>query len=534
MKTVSAALKAHLEGSLLTVCTLWKVTRTDGLVFGFTDHDQNVTFSGITYLAATGHNPSSIKTTAQLNVDNLEVQSMLSSSTITEADIQAGLWDFAGVLIQVVNYNDLTMGSMIMRQGWLGNIKTGRHNFVAELRGMTQPLQQQIGRVYAPACDAALGDSRCTVNLANFTVTGNVTTATSARQFTDSTRAEANGYFEGGLITWTARPEGTGTAQAGALTTLTLDANALTTVDAYAGMTVQITGGTGNGQSGIITASNQNLLVYSQAIDNAAYTKSQLSVTPNVANAPDGTATMDFLVPTANSAEHYADDTVVLVAGVTYNFSAYVKAGPAGSYRHLLRVAGLSVSNIYTDLSTGTIVLANGAAYSSSSIQNIGGGIYRVKMQFIATASGATVIRQQVVSATNQTVFAGDGTSGIYIWGMQLTPGDSEYIHTEANPAVGVTVSSQWSVVPDATSNYLIPQAAGDNYGYRMEVKTFANGVVTLQQSMPNAISVGDTYSMSAGCDKLRATCVTKFNNIVNFRGFPDLPGQDAMISGVL
>lgn len=206
MKTVSAALKAHLEGTLLTVCTLWKVTRADGLVFGFTDHDQNVTFSGTTYMAATGHNPSSIKTTAKLNVDNLEVQSMLDSSTITEADIQAGLWDFAQVLIQIVNYNDLTMGSMVQRQGWLGNVRTLRHNFIAELRGMMQPLQQSIGRVYTASCDATLGDARCGVNLASFTVSGNVTSAASTRQFTDSSRAEANGYFDGGLLTWTGGP----------------------------------------------------------------------------------------------------------------------------------------------------------------------------------------------------------------------------------------------------------------------------------------------------------------------------------------
>src|SRR3990167_6826087 len=200
MKTVSANLKAHLQGEYLTIATLWKITRADATVFGFTDCSRDISYSGTDYLAATGHTPSSIKTTSTLGVDNLEVASVLDSATITEADIQAGLWDFAQVEIMLVNYNALADGHMTLRKGWLGNIKTGRAMFVAELRGMMQPLQQSIGRTYAPACDAALGDARCGITLASYTVTGSVTTATSARQFTDTARTEADGYFDGGLI----------------------------------------------------------------------------------------------------------------------------------------------------------------------------------------------------------------------------------------------------------------------------------------------------------------------------------------------
>lgn len=203
MKTVSANLKAHLEGEYLTVCTLWKITRMDAQVFGFTDNSRDVVYGGVTYEAASGHTPSNIKTTSNLGVDNLEVQSVLDSASITEADIQAGLWDFATVEIMLVNYLSLADGHMMLRKGWMGNVKTGRSEFVAELRGMMQPLQQTIGRLYLPACDAALGDVRCGVTLGTYTVTGSVTTATSSRVFTDTARTEPDGYFDGGLITWT-------------------------------------------------------------------------------------------------------------------------------------------------------------------------------------------------------------------------------------------------------------------------------------------------------------------------------------------
>ena len=203
MKTASANLKAHLQGETLTICTLWKITRTDAEVFGFTDNSRDVTYSGVLYEAATGHTPSGVKTTSDLSVDNLEVQSILSSGKITEDDLHAGIWDYATIELMVVNYKALADGPMRFRKGWIGSVKTGRTYFVAELRGMMQSLQQSIGRIYTAACDADLGDARCGVTLASFTVTGSVTTATSGRVFTDTARTEADNHFAGGLITWT-------------------------------------------------------------------------------------------------------------------------------------------------------------------------------------------------------------------------------------------------------------------------------------------------------------------------------------------
>ncbi len=43
--------------------------------------------------------------------------------------------------------------------------------------------------------------------------------------------------------------------------------------------------------------------------------------------------------------------------------------------------------------------------------------------------------------------------------------------------------------------------------------------------------AVGDTLRLEAGCDKLNTTCQAKFNNFLNFRGFPQLPGEDWLTS---
>ena len=204
MITVTPQLKAHFGGNYLTLATLWRVTRTDGTLFYFTDHDQDIVYQGATYLAATGYVPSAVQTSAGLQVDNLEVTSVLDSAFITDADLVAGLWDYAEVVIMVVNWADLTMADMVIRRGRMGEVSAGKMSFVAELRGMAQNLQQEIGRLIMPTCNADLGDSRCQVVLSGFTSTGTLTAVTDGAHFTDSGLAGATGLFNYGKLTWTA------------------------------------------------------------------------------------------------------------------------------------------------------------------------------------------------------------------------------------------------------------------------------------------------------------------------------------------
>jgi uncharacterized phage protein (TIGR02218 family) len=72
----------------------------------------------------------------------------------------------------------------------------------------------------------------------------------------------------------------------------------------------------------------------------------------------------------------------------------------------------------------------------------------------------------------------------------------------------------------------------GSNAGLTHQVKTHTVSPITLalQLRSPFAIQVGDTFDIVAGCDKLAATCKTKFSNMANFGGFPFVPGNDRMM----
>lgn len=70
---------------------------------------------------------------------------------------------------------------------------------------------------------------------------------------------------------------------------------------------------------------------------------------------------------------------------------------------------------------------------------------------------------------------------------------------------------------------------SGDLAGTRpMEVFSYtAAGVVTMYLPLAAAPAIGDALVLRRGCDKTRETCRDVYSNMVNFRGEPDLPGND-------
>jgi uncharacterized phage protein (TIGR02218 family) len=202
MKTISAALAQHLAGEVTTLATCWQITRRDGVVLGFTDHVRDLEVDGLTYRAASGYTRTAIRGTADLAVDNLDVESVFSDDGITEEDLRAGRYDFAEVRMFLVNYADLGQGILKLRRGWLGEVTIRDGMYVAELRGMTQKLQMTVGEVYTPDCSADLGDTRCGVNLAALQESGTVSAVTSATIF-EASLMQATGWYDGGELLWT-------------------------------------------------------------------------------------------------------------------------------------------------------------------------------------------------------------------------------------------------------------------------------------------------------------------------------------------
>lgn len=204
MRTASTALATHLAQESVALATCWKITRRDGSVFAFTDHDQDITVGGVTYQAAVGYQASAVETSSRLNVDNLDAVALIDSDVLSSEDLEGGSFDYATIEIFLVNWSDTSQSTVTLMKGLLGEVSVQGERYEAEMRSLAQKLQQTYGRIIGPECDAPqLGHARCGVAVAAYTVSGSVTaTGSEAEVFADSARSEDTSYFAHGIITW--------------------------------------------------------------------------------------------------------------------------------------------------------------------------------------------------------------------------------------------------------------------------------------------------------------------------------------------
>ncbi len=147
----------HLKTGLTTVCRAWDVVRADGVTYGFTDHDLDLVFAGITYKADTGLSASALQQTTGLSIDNSEAVGAISSLSITADDIDSGRFDGAEVRAWQVNWQVPDQRALLFK-GSIGEIKRRDGLFHAELRGLAEKLNQPMGRVYQRQSTARLRD----------------------------------------------------------------------------------------------------------------------------------------------------------------------------------------------------------------------------------------------------------------------------------------------------------------------------------------------------------------------------------------
>jgi uncharacterized phage protein (TIGR02218 family) len=190
----------HFQSGATTVCHAWSVVRKDGQSYGFTDHDNDLVFEGITFKASTGLTAGAMQRGLGLSVDNTEVSGALSDDGITEIDISAGRFDAAAVTTWWVNWANPEERA-IRFKGHFGEIQRSSGAFKVELRGLADALSVARGRTYQPNCTAILGDSECRFNLGQpgFTLEASVQAIEEKGHYVFKGQPDiSGGWFEGG------------------------------------------------------------------------------------------------------------------------------------------------------------------------------------------------------------------------------------------------------------------------------------------------------------------------------------------------
>lgn len=165
----------------------------------------------------------------------------------------------------------------------------------------------------------------------------------------------------------------------------------------------------------------RNLFLNTEAFDAASWTKTNASVTANSAAAPNGSMTADLIVPNSVNTTHGAQLTYT--GSGTLALSVYAKAGGYNFLRLNVGASG-NLFRAYFDLSTGEITLREGGMSGNilaASMEDAGGGWWRCAIV------GNGVTNPQVsfypAEVSGSVNFAGDESSGVYLWGADLEAG---------------------------------------------------------------------------------------------------------------
>lgn len=164
MRAISEVMQKHLNGGATTLCRAWVVRRRDGRVFGFTDHDTDLMIEGVLCEASSGMDASAVESSTGLAVDNSQAVGALSSLGISDLDIETGRFDGAEVIHWLVNWQQPEQ-TILQFRGTIGEVRRGNGAFEAELRGLSEALNNPVGRTYLRQCDRLLGDVKCGVDL---------------------------------------------------------------------------------------------------------------------------------------------------------------------------------------------------------------------------------------------------------------------------------------------------------------------------------------------------------------------------------
>lgn len=162
-----------------------------------------------------------------------------------------------------------------------------------------------------------------------------------------------------------------------------------------------------------------NAALYGEEFSNVAWLKTGLqTITANaVANPLNGALTADLMVESTATSEHLLRQTAYTTPGLcSQTLRVYLK--PAGRTRVRLTWAGANLYGAYFTLADAGSVDTVGAS-ASASITALADGWYLCQLTFVPN-SNTSDLRINLVSSGTTYNYAGDGASGVYIWGVDL------------------------------------------------------------------------------------------------------------------
>ena len=538
MRTLSAALLTHFDQECTTLATCWQIQRKDGKKFFFTDHDSDIVFLTNTHKSNHGYNRTATSTSASFETDEFDINGFFNSGSLVLTDIQAGHFDFAEVSIFVVNFEDLTQGSMVLKRGTIGEVSsTPSGAFKAEFRGLMQRYSQKVGEKYQPECRTDLGSKKCKFPInppivqrdTAYTAGQFVRVATDTGAATQYSLGVVNGGFElGEDSSWQ-----TSAALGSIIFASAVDLDPRTGTKLLKGLN------------------------YTDSFDRFQSIDVTALGDYNEANVDAGNVFLTGSVWCATSAAFEHDRGNIRVEAFDENAAQLSVIWETGfeAYKPDLTWINRSVADAVLPVGTRSILITLEGSRESGAVTNI--AFDDVVFSLIDT-TGATGIQEIYENTIYEVTTEGTtaSTEPAYTTTPAATTVDGTATFTAYESVVrhavvaGITDRHNFTITVDETraaddwfNQGGVMFETGENKGQVTEIKTWSRTVgdqITTFLPLPYNIAIGDKIIVFAGCDKRLSTCTTKFamagsvffstGNFTNFRGEPYIPAIDAIL----
>lgn len=248
MKTISSALRQGIDNGTLATCV--KITRTDGIVKGFTNHDVQLTVDTVTYEPTPGLHRVVMNLRNNAEVSNQEFTGAWIVD-LNEDDLTNGVYDDAEIEVIKVDWTNPSAGGLVVFAGTLGLVQWMEDGFRADIQSSMKLLARTIGVEVSGKCRHDLFDTAsstrvgfCGVDKPSHTYASSVSAISTQKLIFDiGTIGQADGWIANGVLTWTSGNNNGSSYEVKDFTTDTITLFLPTTYTIQVGDTFTVTAG---------------------------------------------------------------------------------------------------------------------------------------------------------------------------------------------------------------------------------------------------------------------------------------------------